>query len=297
MEVYGSSEIDRFYKDKDDGNISGNEENYSNNTPDKLAKSKCDQNYNKNECVGDDGNFSLDGIDNENFNSEGIKDTEKIELPLGWKNSKTISKKKYADISKDLEKYDFPDIVKTKANLLATQLKLKPHKNKPKLQQIFFLISSAYAECNLLCEDNRIARELGLKQTDINQSRAIYSQVRTGYERPIVPCGISNWILTHISDIGLNEDLRDDIDHLITSILIKEKNLRNEESKITAKAKKIKDNYPQDIALAGILYQLEMKGILDDTDRKSKEKLILLLGRKTTIVCSLLNYMKKIDNN
>jgi hypothetical protein len=241
---------------------------------------------------------SLGTTDSEEERNEDLKENpEKVELPLGWKDPDAPAKKRYADITKDLEKYDFPSIVKTKAIELGISLKLKPHKNKPKLQQIFFLITSAYAECGQLCDDNRIAKELGLKQTDINQSRAIYNQVRTGYKKPEVPSKISNWILTYISDICLSEDLKEDVDYLIKSILVKEKNLRKEDSKITARAKKVKDYYRPDIALAGILYELEIRTIFTSKDRKNKEKLINQLGRKPNVVIFLLNYMKNIDNS
>jgi hypothetical protein len=292
MEVSSDEDTINVYRDKitNKSNIPINYGSTESSDDDNIES----RNYKSKDTSNSDidspkGNLDLQDPDSKDEN-------EKVELPLGWKGSKN-NKKKYANISKDLEKYDFPDMIKTKANLLASQLKLKSHKNKPKLQQIFFLITSAYAECGQLCDDNRIAKELGLKQTDINRARAIYNQVRTGYVRPQVPSAIPNWILTHLSDIGLSEDLKDDVDYLIKSILVKEKNLRTEGAKIIMKNKKIKDNYPQDIALAGILYELELRAIIEDKDKKNKEKLIFSLGRKPNVVLSLLNYIKKIDNN
>lgn len=270
--------IDRIYKDKDIEDILRSKENH----PQPI-------NYGSGEYSDEDNSIKK----NENSDDEIME--QKVELPLGWKDSKKSGKKRYADISKDLKNYNFPDMVKTKANELAIKLQLKPHKNKPKRQQIFFLITSAYAECKILCDDSRVAEELKLKQTDINQARAIYNQVRTGYLAPEVPNRIYNWICTHLADIGLNEALADDVDYLIKSILIKEKNLKNENPKVLGKSKKIKDNYPQDIALAAILYELEMRGIVDD--KSSREQLITQLYRKPSLVNTLFSYIKKVDNN
>ena len=281
---HGSSDEDvalstnRIYKDKDIEDILRSKENH----PQTI-------NYGSGEYSDEDNSIKK----NENSDDEIME--QKVELPLGWKDPKKSGKKRYADISKDLKNYNFPDMVKTKANELAIKLQLKPHKNKPKRQQIFFLITSAYAECKILCDDSRVAEELKLKQTDINQARAIYNQVRTGYLAPEVPNRIYNWICTHLADIGLNEALADDVDYLIKSILIKEKNLKNENPKVLGKSKKIKDNYPQDIALAAILYELEMRRIIDD--KSSREQLITQLYRKPSLVNTLFSYIKKVDNN
>ncbi len=304
MEVIGNEEINRIYQAKSPKKTSSKIQVINPESPKSQNFESDDENNSvKSSLNVQEDNDTGDSLKNINSPSgseeenENIDSIEKVELPLGWRNSKTLIKKKYADITKDLEKYDFPDVVKSKAIELAITLKLKPHKNKPKLQQIFFLVTSAYAECGQLCDDNRVARELSLKQTDINQSRAIYNPVRTGYTKPSVPSKIPNWVLTYLSDIGLSEDLKDDVDYLIKSILVKEKNLRVEDSKITSKSKKIKDYYRPDIALAGILYELEIRTLFKSKDRENKERLIIQLGRKPNIVISLLNYMKKVDNN
>lgn len=178
---------------------------------------------------------------------------------------------------KDLSNYRFPDCIKEKAVHMAIQLSLPPRKSRPKLQQIFFCILCAYAELGKICDPQRVAAELELSQKDINSAYSTHNQAFINYSMPKVPSKAENYVSYYLEDLGIDDSQSEFICEKMDELLEKDPSLR--------------EKYPQDFAVASILYYLQTNGF-----EFKQRNAVIKLQRSPTLISSLIKYLEILDN-
>lgn len=180
-------------------------------------------------------------------------------------------------VEKDLIDYRFPDRIKEKAVQMAVRLSLPPRKSRPKLQQIFFCVLCAYAELGQICDPQRVAAELELSQKDVNSAYSAHNQAFINYSMPKVPSKAENYVTYYLEDLGIDASESEFICGKMDILLEKDPSLR--------------EKYPQDFAIASILYHLQTNGF----EFKQRDA-IRNLGRSPTLISNLIKYLELLDN-
>lgn len=237
--------------------------------------------------------------DSSNVDDSSVSSTSEVEKEKNEdsdENPKDLGEKKESkiflchyrtiDISKDLERYNFPEKIKEKAAQLARDLRLESRKSRPKLELLFFCVKSAYAECGKLYDSNAIAEELdNMTKKEVNHSNSTYTQVQTGYSEPEVKQNVTNYVNMYLDKLGIeSENVGPEVMKRITPLI---KNDRKQPRE-TQKLKKL----PQDLAVAGIIYYLMMKGF-----KVNIEKIVNTVKRPSIdIILKIKDNYERIEN-
>lgn len=177
---------------------------------------------------------------------------------------------------KDLSKYRIPPCIKDKANELARRLKLDKRKGKRKKILLYFLIKSAYAEKGWICDPKVIESELELTKREVNCANSTYNEAQIGYAPPIVSNFYGNFIPYYLYQLGIED-----------SGIISQQIIDYSKKLITGD---LEQKFPHDLALAVILYYLQLHGY------KTKKDIIPSLKRSPSIINNIIKNLEKNDN-
>jgi transcription initiation factor TFIIIB Brf1 subunit/transcription initiation factor TFIIB len=144
------------------------------------------------------------------------------------------------------------------ANDIYQQLNLTTKRGRQRRKLIFYCVIKAYRELGIVCDPKVVAKEVGIKTTDINKAMNIgneYSRLSGNnnngfYHKP------QDFIPEYCKQLMIPEDCTQDILRLTSNIIEKQPS--------------ILENYPQILAAAIILYYLTTHGVNIDIEEFSR---------------------------
>lgn|SRR3990167_315721 len=159
----------------------------------------------------------------------------------------SYQKKCDRSILPDMEKLPFATDIKNRAEAIFHQMTQGTRRGERRKQQIFTCLTAAHQELGIPIDPKSIADAVGISTGNMTSALSMYSYVQTGY-RPVKKFTKATDLLPqYCTELGLSEDIIDDIVDFGESII--EKN------------KECLEMYPQKLAGGILKYYSTLRGI------------------------------------
>jgi transcription initiation factor TFIIIB Brf1 subunit/transcription initiation factor TFIIB len=157
---------------------------------------------------------------------------EKISFIAPVKNNRKI--KPDRSIMKDLEKYNFPEEVKIKADCIYNSMEPQVRRGKMRKKLLFYCLYHAYIELKIIVDPFVIGKKFDLTSTDIQTSYHTFSPLQTKYNPPTVNISPKDYIKNFCKELNISEHGEEEINSMIDSFLEKDPSLEEENPKTFA---------------------------------------------------------------
>jgi transcription initiation factor TFIIIB Brf1 subunit/transcription initiation factor TFIIB len=201
-------------------------------------------------------------------------------------------------IIRDINLMDLPIQIKTRAISILESISPGIKRRRKRQQLIYFCVKTAYINSEFTLDLSQLAKLIGVDQKDMNIADNEYSEYSIG--KPLTSSVIikspSEFIVSSCRELGLPDSYDDDILEQWTRLEQASKEavgfLRiNGADSSLINLHSFDDHYPQDIALANIIYYLTTNGEPNDLDKR-----VAKLKRSAPKIKALKGVIERLDN-
>ena len=157
--------------------------------------------------------------------------------------------KKFVDksIMSDMTNFYISDEIKEKANEIYTKLEISTKRGGRRKKVVFFCLFQAHRELDIPCDPRVLAKTVGIGANDISRAFSMCSPIETGYYPISKKFHFEDFIPTYYHLTGLSRLNLGDVMEL--------------SEEISDKCQSIRDELPQTVAAAILMYYMDINGV------------------------------------
>lgn len=191
---------------------------------------------------------------------------------FNWKKNKNHS------IIQDLSKYNFPENIINKADIIYNKMVYRVRKNKIRQQLLFFCVYCAYLELKINVIPTELGKIFNLSTGEVQKCDSLFSPLQTGYYPQYQTISPLQYLPKYCKEFDLSDEFIEYIMKSSINIIEKEPNLLQES--------------PQTVAAGLLKYYTYINGIVNEDNKKLKK----ITGRSNVTIETMFKKICFIDN-
>jgi transcription initiation factor TFIIIB Brf1 subunit/transcription initiation factor TFIIB len=200
-------------------------------------------------------------------------------------NHHVIRRTKEKSIKNDLKKAGFPHEIIIKADEVFIQMDCGLKRgSKTKGQLLYFCVQSAYNLLNIPEDPCKIASMCGISNSEISKANSMCSPSKTKFKAPLKNWTPQDYLATYFQKL-----LELEIINFKDDALIDIENICNE---VMSKCDELKDEKPQTVAAATIVFYLELHNCAINKSRYNE-----IFSKSEVTICKLKKKIKEVYNS
>ncbi len=190
-----------------------------------------------------------------------------------------IAKHTERSIITDLLPYPFPNDIKNQADVIYNKMYFQVRRGKVRDQMLFYCVYNAHLELGRDVNHQHLGKQFNLTPGEIQRCYSIFSFLQTGYRPPFVRASPLSYLPDYCKDIGLSQDVINDIKVVGNAIMNKDKSLEQEN--------------PQTVAAGILRYYLIANGI----QLADPSVISIVTQRSAVTIDTMFRRVQIVDNN